>query len=148
MSTKTLLAIKDTAEAWCNKHKKTALDLSELLGINYNSFRKKINPDKSQANPQYMTPDELLRLMQATGDYRVLKVMADECEQDTVYREDRISNADDVLLHQMYCMQHGSDADQDIRAWLAKLDIKRSEVLNAIHSATRRLMTLAEKIHG
>jgi hypothetical protein len=144
MTIRLQLAIKDMADAYTQRGG-TQMRLAELADVNPNTFRRKIQPHDDGAQ---FSPSELLRLMLVTGDTRVLKTMADEFGLDLVRRPESLSTADDVLLHCLYCMQHGSDSDADIRQWLARCELKKADVLQTIHTMVRRLMGLAEQIHG
>jgi hypothetical protein len=138
------LAIKDTAVAFAQLGG-TQEQLAKLADVNPNSFRRKIQPSDEGA---HLTPAELLRVMLVTGDPRVLQTMADELGFDIVRRDDGIASAEDVILHALYCLQHGSDSEADMRQWLVRCELKRADVLATIHGMVRRLMGLAEQIHG
>lgn len=144
MSVRLQLSIKDMVDAY-TQHRGTQMQLAELADVNPNTFRRKIQPHDDGAQ---FSPSELLRLMLVTGDTRVLKAMADELGLDLVRQTDALSSPDDVVLHCLYCMQKGSDSEADMRQWLARCELKRADVLVTIHAMVRRLMGLAEQIHG
>lgn len=144
MSSRLLWAIKETIDAYQGGQQK----LADLMGVNYNSFRNKANPNKSDEKAVHLTVPELIKLMQVTGDFRVLMVLADEFGFDLPRKPDQVSSPEDAVFHQLYCMQRGSDKSQDVRQWLARQDIRRADFLGVVIGLDRRLMTLAELAHG
>lgn len=143
MTAKLHWAIKDMVDAFPG----TQSELAELVGVNPNSFRNKVKPNKDEVQA-FFTITEFARLIEVTRDIRALQIIAAGVGYDLVPRIDDQPSADDAVFAQLYCMQHGSDHPSDMRQWLARLDIKRSDALGSIHAMTRRLMSLAEQIHG
>jgi hypothetical protein len=141
MSKKMLWAIKDTVDAYQGGQR----ELAELLGINANSFRRKVNPNDLES---HLTASELARLMAVTNDYRVLQVLSEEADCIMVPQDERINDADSAIMRELYAMQRGSDGEANIRQWLSRIDVSKGDLRKTIHGMTRRLLTLAEQIDG
>lgn len=75
------MAIFATVDEYLARTGRNMRQLSEDMGINYNSFRRKVNRDKASPHPQHFTPQELIRLIKITGDCRVLRFINAECNK-------------------------------------------------------------------
>ncbi|WP_019102554.1 phage regulatory CII family protein [Chromobacterium haemolyticum] len=143
MSTKLFWAIKDTVDAYGGGQQ----ELAELMGVNYNSFRNKANPNKTDEKASHFTTPELFRLMQVTGDFRLLQFFADEFGFSLVRQEGEVSSPDDALLYQLQCMSRGNDG-VDIKQWLGRHDIRRADFVTLAMKFMKNLMVMVERANG
>lgn len=75
------IAIYDTVNDYLDRTGRNMRQLAEDMGINPNSFRRKVNRDKTSPHPQHFTLAELIRLIKITGDCRVLRFINEECDK-------------------------------------------------------------------